>query len=287
MKAIDMHCHWTTKTGSLWRTPQEIAMAEEHHKIKILYKTEEGMAEDLRKADVKAVMDYSFTMVSDDYGEVKDLHDYVGQFKRDYPDVVLGWWVSLDPRKDFTLREFERCLKDQGAMGFAFQGTTLGMPPTDRVFNPIYEMCCEAKAPVLIHVGYTADGAGFPGGGGRILEHCHPRYLDEVAARFPGLQVIAGRTAFPWEREMIAIMLHKPNVWMDVHGWLPRYFAPELKYDINRRLQDKVTFGADYPIYSYDTLFGDWESGEYKPEVLEKVYLKNAQRLLHLLGRDA
>lgn len=286
MKAIDIHAHWSTRKGALWQTAEEIRMTEEHYKIKADFTTEQEMADAFRRAGVQAVVDFSFPMFTPmSYEQIRDLHDYAGQFQRQHPDAVLGWWVSLDPRRGFALRELERCLRDQGALGFAFQGTSLGIPPTESVFDPFYDLCREARAPVLIHVGFTGDGAGYPGGRGRILEHDHPRYLDQVAARFPDLQIIAGRTGYPWEREMIAIMLHKTNIWMDMHGWLPRFFAPEIKYDVNRRLQDRVMFGADYPIYSYAQLFADWESGEYRADVLEKVYHKNAERLLSLLGR--
>ena len=118
-----------------------------------------------------------------------------------------------------------------------------------------------------------------------VIEHCHPRYIDEVAAKFPDLTIIAGRPAWPWQVEMIAVMLHKPNVWNELHGWSPKYFTPELKWDISHRLQDKIMFGADYPLFLYERLFRDWEADKYSPEILEKVFYKNAQRLFEGLGR--
>ena len=54
--------------------------------------------------------------------------------------------------------------------------------------------------------------------------------------------------------------------------------------EINGRIQDKVMFGSDYPLWSIQRLFGDWEKESYKPEVLEKLYYKNAQRVLGNLG---
>src|SRR4051812_4436474 len=78
-------------------------------------------------------------------------------------------------------------------------------------------------------VGTTGLGAGLPGSTGIILDSCHPRHLDAVAARFAGLTIIAARPAWPWQSEMIAVLLHKPNVWCELHGWSPRYFSNELK----------------------------------------------------------
>ena len=78
------------------------------------------------------------------------------------------------------------------------------------------------------------------------------------------------------------MLLHKGNVYNELSGWSPKYFSPEFKREINGRLQDKFMFGSDYPVLSHKRLFQDWESEGYKPEVLEKVFWKNAQRILKL-----
>jgi hypothetical protein len=41
-------------------------------------------------------------------------------------------------------------------------------------------------------------------------------------------------------------------------------------------------FGSDYPVLTHERLFREFEEEGYKPEVLEKIYLKNAQRILGL-----
>ena len=62
----------------------------------------------------------------------------------------------------------------------------------------------EAKRPVMMFVGMSAGGAGTRGGMGMVLEDCHPRYVNRVAARYPDLNVIAAGVAWPWQSEMIA-----------------------------------------------------------------------------------
>ena len=78
---------------------------------------------------------------------------------------------------------------------------------------------------------------------------------------------------------MIAVLVHKANVYNELHGWSPKYFPAELKREINGRLQDRFMFGSDYPWFAYERLFQDWEAEGYKSEVLDKLYCKNAQRL--------
>jgi hypothetical protein len=106
-----------------------------------------------------------------------------------------------------------------------------------------------------------------------------------VAATYPELTLVASRPAWPWQTELIAILLHKSSVWYEVHGWSPLYFTPDLKQEIGRRLQDRVMFGADYPLLSYDRLLSDWRVEGYGDIVLQKVLHKNAEAFLATVGR--
>ena len=137
----------------------------------------------------------------------------------------------------------------------------------------------------MVFVGTTGLGAGFPGGNGIVLDHCHPRHLDRVAARYPELKVLAARPAWPWQTEMIAVLLHKANVWYELHGWSPKYLTDDLKREIGGRLKDRVMFGADYPLLGYERLIGDWRALGYGEEVLERVFHRNAEAFLASLGR--
>jgi predicted TIM-barrel fold metal-dependent hydrolase len=81
---------------------------------------------------------------------------------------------------------------------------------------------------------------------------------------------------------MIAVLLHKPNVWYELHGWSPKYFTDPLKRDIPRRLKSHVMFGADYPLFTYERLMSDWRSLGYEEAILEQVMRGNAARLFGL-----
>jgi predicted TIM-barrel fold metal-dependent hydrolase len=127
-------------------------------------------------------------------------------------------------------------------------------------------------------------GAGLPGGDGVILDHCHPRHLDRVAAHNPQLKIVAARPGWPWQAEVIAVLMHKRNIWYELHGWSPKYHTPDLKHEISRRLKDRILFGADYPLFSYERLVRDWRGEGYSEEVLEKVFWRNAERFLADVG---
>jgi predicted TIM-barrel fold metal-dependent hydrolase len=99
------------------------------------------------------------------------------------------------------------------------------------------------------------------------------------------MKIIAGRPAWPWQEEMIAVMLHKPNVWAELHGWSPKYLTDTLKHEISRRFKHRIMFGADYPLFRYERLVQDWHSLGYDQETwitcstgTPKRFLRSAPR---------
>lgn len=48
------------------------------------------------------------------------------------------------------------------------------------------------------------------------------------------------------------------------------------------RLQDKVMFGSDYPSIPYARLFKEWGELGYPDALMEKIYHRNAERILGL-----
>jgi len=278
---IDMHSHWGTRRGYPFQTPEELAQQERVFKSKPRYVSEAEMAEHFRKTGVRVMLDLGVRM-SQSIDEARALHDYAFETQRAHRDVILGHWLHVDPRHGpDAAAELDRCLRAApGVVGLGVPGSGFNVPADDPSYEPLYRLCAEARAPVLIMVGTTGLGAGQPGGGGVRLDASHPRHLDEVAARHPELTLVASRPAWPWQTEMIAILLHKTSVWYELHGWSPRYFAPDLKLEISRRLSERVMFGADYPLLGYERLLADWKSEGYADDVLERVLRGNAEAFL-------
>lgn len=285
MRIIDLHSHWGTKRGYPFQTPEELAQQRRVFNSDPSYVTETEMAEHFRSIRVQVTLDLGVRSVSIE--ELRALHDYALDVQRRFPDVVLGNWLHIDPRLGRAgVEELERCVSAKaGLVGLAVAGAGFNVPASDPAYDAYYHFCIDAGTPALLMVGYTGLGATLPGGGGVVLECSHPRYVDQVAARYPELTIVASRPAWPWQTEMIAVLLHKANVWYEVHGWSPKYFAPDLKIEISRRLQDRVMFGADYPLLRYERLIADWEAEGYSQEILDKVFHKNAEVFLAGLRR--
>jgi len=285
LKIIDIHSHWGTRRGYTLRTEEELAQQKKTWNSEPRYHTEQEMADYFRASQVRVVLDFGFTKFIP-LAEAAATHDYGFATQRAHPDAILGHWIHIDPdtRAD-GVRELRRCIDNApGFLGFAVSGSGSG-PPSDPKWYPFYDLCVEAAIPVLIFVGTTGLGAGLPGGNGILLDDCHPRHLDFVAAKFPRLTIVAARPGWPWQAETIAVLMHKRNIWYEVHGWSPKYFTPDLKHEISRRLRERVMFGADYPLFTYERLVRDWRAEGYDEEVLEQVFCRNAERFLQQVAR--
>ncbi len=284
-KLFDLHSHWGTKRGYPLRTEEELAQQEKTWRSSPKYVTEEEMTDYFRKNKVRTILSFGFTK-NLPMDEMRKYHDYALETQRRFPDVIFGHWLQIDARSgEAGVAELKRCIQAKvGFIGLGITGASSGFAASDRIYDPFYTFCTEAGVPVLINVGFTGLGAGVRGGKGVNLELCHPRYVDELAIRFPDLNIIAGRPAWPWQDEMIAVLLHKPNVWYELHGWSPKHFTDSLKREISRRLQNRIMFGADYPLFQYERLVADWEALGYSREVLEKVFYKNAESFFSKLN---
>ena len=106
--------------------------------------------------------------------------------------------------------------------------------------------------------------------------------VDDVAADFPDMPIILAHPSFPWQDEALAVATHKPQVYIDLSGWSPKYFPPNLVRYANTLLQDKVLFGSDFPLITPDRWLRDFDTLEIKPEVKPKILKTNAARLLGL-----
>lgn len=279
MRYFDCHSHFSTQAGLHHATQADYEQAQKVFKRKRTFETEAEMADGFRTRNVRTILDIYRTWRMTDEDDIRKSHDYVIDFARQNSDIVYGNWVAINPAmKDFWLKEFRRLLDSKtGFYGFCQSQNSLGYPPSDPIWDPFYKLSIEIGAPVLLMTGLTGIGQGMPGGKGIILEDGHPRHVDNVAARFPELKILAGRPAWPWQDDMLAILLHKSNVYYEVHGWSPKYFTDALKKEIGKRMQDRVMFGWDWPTLTLERLVEDWRSLGYSEEVYEKVFHRNAE----------
>ena len=58
--------------------------------------------------------------------------------------------------------------------------------------------------------------------------------------------------------------VHKPQVYIDLSGWSPKYFPPQLVQHANTLLRERVLFGSDYPFITPDRWLADFETAGHQ-----------------------
>jgi uncharacterized protein len=199
------------------------------------------------------------------------------------PDVLIPF-ASVDPLRDGAAGEARRLIRDHGVRGFKLHPNLQDFYPNDPRAYPFYEAIAEARLPVLFHTGHSGIGSGLAGGGGIRLKYSNPIHVDDVAVDFPAMPIILAHPSFPWQDEAISIAMHKPEVHIDLSGWSPKYFPPQLVRYANTLLRRQVLFGSDYPMITPDRWLKDFEQLDIDPEVKPLILKHNAARVLGLRG---
>ncbi|MCW1970930.1 MAG: amidohydrolase family protein [Anaerolineae bacterium] len=197
-------------------------------------------------------------------------------------DMMIAF-ASIDPHKGMMgVREARNLIQNYGVKGFKFHPTVQGFMPNDRMAYKLYEVIAEAKLPALFHSGHSGIGTGMRGGGGLRLAYSNPIHLDDVAVDFPDMPIIIAHPSWPWQDEALSVCLHKPNVYIDLSGWSPKYFPPQLVQYANTQLRHKMLFGTDFPLITPERWMKDFESAGFRPEVKPLIFKDNAVKLLGL-----
>jgi uncharacterized protein len=197
-------------------------------------------------------------------------------------DILIPF-ASIDPAKGRVgAREARRLVREFGVKGFKFHPTMQGFYPNDRSAYPLYEAINEEGAIALFHTGQTGVGSGMRGGMGMRLKYSNPMHLDDVAVDFPDMTIVMAHPSFPWTEEGLAVATHKPNVYIDMSGWSPKYFPPTFVHYANTLLKKKMLFGSDWPAITPDRWLKDFAEIAIKDEVRPLILKENARRILKM-----
>jgi predicted TIM-barrel fold metal-dependent hydrolase len=278
--AIDMHVHTErTRAGHDPMPPALREAAARYFRSDEPLPTVDDVAAYYRERNIAAVV---FTVDWEARSGIAPIpNEEIAEAAAANADVLIAF-ASVDPARPDALERVRRLIAEHDVRGFKFHPNLQEFFPNDRSVYPLYEAIAAAGLPALFHTGHSGIGTGLPGGGGLKLKYSNPMCLDDVAADFPELKIVAAHPSFPWQDEAISICLHKANVWIDLSGWSPKYFSPTLVQYANSQLRTKVLFGSDFPLITPDRWLADFAEAPFKDEVRPLVLKENAAALLGL-----
>jgi hypothetical protein len=278
---IDIHTHANVSS----RQPRDPCSIQFDEAMAKYFKSRQPptipeLAQYYRERKLAAVI---FTVDTEsEVGHWRIANEEVAEVAAENNDVLIPF-ASIDPAKGkMGAREARRLIEEYGVRGFKFHPSAQGFYPNDPKAYGLYEVIAEAKLPALFHSGQTGVGARMRGGMGIRLKYSNPMFLDDVAVDFPDMPIVIAHPSFPWQDEALAVATHKPNVYIDLSGWSPKYFPSNLVQYANTLLKDRVLFGSDFPALTPDRWIADFDTLNIKPEVRPLIMKDNAVRLLGL-----
>jgi uncharacterized protein len=282
LDAIDVHVHVEQDGHGRFALDQELldASAKYFRADQDRTPTVEAIADHYRSRGMAAVI---FTVEAPaGTGHPALSSEEIADQAAAHTDVLIPFG-SVDPHAGkAAVARARRLVEEHGVRGFKFHPSLQAFEPNDLRFYPLYEVLQELGVPALFHTGQTGIGAGLPGGRGIKLRYSAPMLLDDVAADFPELTIVLAHPSVPWQDEAISIATHKANVYIDLSGWSPKYFPPQLVRAANTLLRRKVLFGSDFPVITPDRWLDDFARLEVKDEVRPLILKDNAIRMLGL-----
>jgi len=283
--AIDVHTHVHRSVTATGNPDERLAAMARYFKTDAVAFTVDDLAAYYRERKMAAVT-FMVDNASEAPNPAKATNEEIAERAAANDDVIIPF-ASVDPHRGPAGVEWaRRLIGEHGVKGFKFHPSSQAFYPNDReLAYPLYEVIAAAGLPALFHTGQTGAGAGTRGGGGIRLAYSNPIYLDDVAVDFPDMPIIMAHPSFPWQEEALSVATHKPQVYIDLSGWSPKYFPPILVQYANTLLADKVLFGTDFPVLTPERWMSDLEKmGGFRDEVKPGIFKDNAARLLGLAG---
>ena len=202
-------------------------------------------------------------------------NDEVANFVNQYPDRLIGVGSVNISKPVQAVAEIRRCVDELGFKGIRVLPWLWELPPTDRLFYPIYTACCDLGIPFCTQIGHTGPLMSSEVG--------RPIYLDRVALDFPELVIVGGHIGYPWTDEAIAVATKHVNVYIDTSAYTVKRYPPQLVEYMNSHGREKVLFGTNYPMITPAKALHGIEKLNMAPDAQQLFLGRNAQRVVRII----
>ncbi len=246
----DAHCHLTSLEGD---TP------------------EDRLTNLIRFADRLEIERIALSLGSTIYTDpspqqLREENDQVLQALRRWPDRAFGFAYLSPNQLDFSLKEFDRCVRDGPMVGIKLLTARRCSAPE---LDPIAERALTMKVPILQHT-WLKIGGNEPG-------ESTPYDVVELARRHPQLSIICGHTGGDWERG-IRIVRAAGNISICLAGFDPTSGVVEM--GVRELGAERLVYGSDSGGRSFASQLSKVIGAEV-PEAARKLILGgNLRRML-------
>jgi predicted TIM-barrel fold metal-dependent hydrolase len=192
-------------------------------------------------------------------------------------DPVFVGVGSVDPivqGRQAALDETERAIRNLGLKGIDVE-PGFGSPPRhpdDPAYFPVYDLLQSLGVPVFVMSGPTTPDPRFN----------DPSGLAIVAQNFPQLKIAAFHGYWPNVEAIVGLAFRYENIHLIPDMYIFQAGSRTYVEAANGPLADQLLFGSSYPFRPIRQSIEDFQVLGFKDAVLERVFYKNAERLLNL-----
>lgn len=220
---------------------------------------------------------------------------------------------SLDAMSDFDrgLNELTILAHQGDIAGIKLYPGYQDFHPADSSIFPLYQLANNYRLPVMFHAGELHDccpkkhDRQANGKCGRVfcpLNHyaylARPMQMMRAAQEFREVKFVISHLANPYFAELRELMAECRNVYTDISGQFvsgtdedTESYRAEITGEIEQFLKlpdgaDRLMFGTDFPIQSYDDSLDLINGLNLDPETRNKILYRNALNVLNLKEED-
>lgn len=208
-------------------------------------------------------------------------NDEIGLLTALDPELFWGF-ASVDPRREDGETELTRAFEALGLTGLYINTARLRMYPNDPRLTPLYDLCARLRKPIVFQAGLCLERDA-------LAKYAHPMEFEEIAARYPQVNMCLAHVGWPWVQETAALLLKYPNLYTNTalmnfdgpYQLCRKVFLEDMgQLWVEHNIADQVMFGSDSPRIRPVRAKRGLDSLDFSPETMEKICWKNALRFL-------
>jgi len=196
---------------------------------------------------------------------------------------LLGSPQIIQERKG-EIEKYEELLKKEIIKGIKFFPGHDPYYPTDERCSPYYSLCEGLNLPIVFHTGENSNNP-------KASEYNDPKYIVEVAKKYPKLKVIITHYFWPKIEYCYEITKDVPNIYFEFAGTAdPEVLeksggVEKMKEIIEKTVEDRpnqVIFGTDWPMCNIRRQIDLIKSLKIDKEKQERIFSKNTIEVYRL-----
>lgn len=217
---------------------------------------------------------------SDNIADLEKAVELIGERK----NLFLLGSPQIIQRGSTELEKYRKFLEEGKIKGLKFFPGHDPYFPIDERCLPYYELCEKLNVPVLFHTGENSEDS-------ECAKWNDPKYIVEVAKKYPKLKVIITHYYWPKLDYCYEITKDIPNIYFETAAMADAEVVEKsggiekVREILRKTIADrpgKVIFGTDWPMCKIDDHIDLIKSLDLTSEIKEKIFRGNTESVYRL-----